>query len=246
MSSKARLARSYRPITSPTPALAGLVVGVVALGSAWHARADDHVVIYGGGQYDAASYGSAGFAAALPGSSIGHGFAIQASGAGGSYSYDSNTTRHRATFGGGELAGLYEYSQGGFWINGGVAVRYDSTSISPTDPSNRRQGAQWQAALIVEGGEVVGPWRTDWYGAYGTRLQDYQVRASLSHVVSGPVRLGAEVGAEGDPTYNLQRIGPYGAVSVGRNAEVQISAGLSERSYRDPGAYLRVGFYEAF
>jgi hypothetical protein len=230
-----------------------MMFGLMALGSlaapvaSW-AQDQESVVVSGGGELDVASFGYLSATAALPGSQIGTGLAIRGSGFGGDYSYRGGPLHSRidAQFGGGEVDAVYQITSGGLWINGVVGGRYVDTHFSPNDLGNRRRGSQGEVALGVDGGDVAGPWRTDWYGSYGTRLNDYEARLSLTHAIGGHMRLGAEADVEGDPTYNQERIGPYLGVGLGKNAEVQLSAGFSEGSARPAGGYLRMGFYHGF
>jgi hypothetical protein len=209
-------------------------------------RAQEKVVISGGGDVDNASDGYLGATVAL--SHIGEGLAVRGSGFGGAYDYRGGPANQRidATFAGAELDLIYQFANDGFWINGGVGGRYVDTTLHPNDPGNRRRGSQGEVALVVDGGDVSGPWRGDWYAGYGTRLDDYQARVSLTHALDAPWRAGLEVGAEGDPTYNEQRVGPLVAYAFSKSGEVQVSGGFSDGSVRGPSGYLRVGFYSGF
>lgn len=75
--------------------------------------------------------------------------------------------------------------------------------------------------VSLDGGHVSGPWRVDWYGSYGFRLDDYDALASLTHTVgsSGRVRAGLEIAADGDSNYSAYHIGPVLGVKVGDQAD---------------------------
>lgn len=222
------------------------IASLAAPGAAW---SQQHVVVFAGGEVDNASFGYVGGTFALPGAEIGHGFAVRVSGFGGGYGYTGGPLiQHiNGVFGGTEVDGVYQFSQGGLWINGVVGGRYVDTRLSPGDPTNRRNGEQWEVALGLDGGYVSGPWRTDWYGSYGTRLDDYQARLSLTHALGGGAwRAGVEGAVDGDPAYNAERVGPYVGYVFAKNAEVQFSAGFSDSSFRGAGGYARVGFNEGF
>jgi hypothetical protein len=222
-----------------------LAVGVLAVPAA--SGAQESVVISGGGELDVASYGYLSATLALPGQ-IGQGPAVRVSGFGGDYSYRGGSLDRRidAQFGGAEVDGVYQFTQGGLWINGVVGGRYVDTQFNPNDPGNRRRGSQGEVAVGTDGGYASGPWRTDWYASYGTRLDDYEARLSLTHAIDSRLRLGAEGDVEGDPTYTQERVGPYLGVGVAKNSEIQLSAGVSDGSDRGAGGYLRIGFYGGF
>ena len=199
-----------------------------------------------GGQVDFSKAGYIGATVPLPGSSIGKGFALRGSGFGGDYSYASNGGTIDGSFWGAQLEGIYQFTRPGMWLDVGAGVRYVDTTLSPFDRSNRRHGSQAEPEFSADGGAVRGPWRTDFYGSYGTRLDDYAVRASLTHAITGRFRAGGEVSFEGDPTYDLQRVGPYIGYSFDRRSEVQMSVGVSHQSGEGEGGFLRIGLYRSF
>jgi hypothetical protein len=92
----------------------------------------------------------------------------------------------------------------------------------------------------------MGPWRFDWYGSYGVRLSDFQARISLTRDVGPTLRAGLEAAAETDPTYDLERIGPYAALKLDARSEVQASVGVSRQSGRAAAAYARISVYRTF
>ena len=210
------------------------------------AVAEDHFQISGGGQIDFADFGFLGLTAALPGSALGRGFAVRGSGFTGNYSYSSGTHVVNGDFTGGEADAVYEFSGTHYWLDAIAGARYVDTSLSPFDPGNRRHGRQGEAAFGADGGYVTGPWRVDYYGEYGTRLDDYLGRVSLTHRITGRIRAGAEFSAEGDPTYDLQRVGPYLGVALDSRSEIQVSAGASHETGQGEGGYLRVLIYRSF
>jgi hypothetical protein len=227
--------------------IAPVTAAAIYLGMAAGALAQDHAVIFAGGTYDSASYGDVGMQVALPGSVAGRGFAIRGSAFLGGYGYNDGSGQHvDATFGGGELDGVYAFS--GAWGSADVfaGVRDVDTRLSPSDVGNPRLGNKAEFAVGTDGDRVFGPWRTDWYGAYGTDLRDYQTRASLTHRF-GPVwRLGAEGAVEGDPTYTLERVGPYAGFRLSAHSEIQGSVGVSHQSGLGEHAYARISWYRSF
>lgn len=212
------------------------------------AAAQARVQVFAGGQLDFASFGFVGGTAPLPGATLGHGPAVRVSAFGGSYDYRGGPSNGvvDGSFAGAQVDALYQATGRNWWFDGGVGARYIDTHLSPFDRGNRRHGAQVEAAISADGGGVRGPWRADYYGSYGTRLDDYALRASLTHAITDRLRAGGEVSAEGDPTYDLQRVGPYVGFGLDRWSEVQASAGVSHQSGRDVGGYLRLSVYRSF
>jgi hypothetical protein len=239
---------------SPSKRALACVAGLAApalvatlLAAPTRSTAQEAIVLSGGGEFDVASFGYGGATFAVPGFTIGSGPAVRVSGFGGVYSFHaSGNQKVDASFGGGEADVLYQWSNPNFWLSAGVGARYVDTTFSPRQPNNRRSGAQWEPALVVDGGAANGPWRGDWFASYGTTIEDYEVRASVTHTIGGPLRLGVEGETDGDPTYNEERLGPYLGISTGRNSEIQVSAGASAGSARSTGAYGRLGFYRGF
>lgn len=224
-----------------------LAIGLGVTASPDPARAAQNTVtVYAGGQFGFSNYGYLGGTFALPGSSIGNGFAIRTVGFTGGYDYLHSSTLVHAYFSGAEVDALYQFSSKDFWNEFSAGARYADTSLSPYDPTNRRRGSQVEFAAGVDGGTVSGPWRVDWYGSYGTFLEDYAARLSLTHTLAPGVRFGAEGYAEGDPTYDLRQVGPYLGIGLGANAELQFSGGFSWQTGRGSRPYLRASVYSTF
>ncbi|MEO6834771.1 MAG: cellulose biosynthesis protein BcsS [Candidatus Tumulicola sp.] len=222
-----------------------VLAAAVALGFPTAVRADDSVELFAGAQGDYSNFVYLGATAALPGSTIGRGFALRGIVNTGGYNYPSDTLGPvKAHFTGGELDAMYQISSPTFWSDFGAGVSASNTSLSPFDPSNRRHGAQTELRLDLDGGSSGGPWRTDWFGYYGTRLYDYGARLGITHAISPDWRLGAEVYTEGDPTYHLNQIGPYAAVQLSHRSELQVSGGFSWESGFNPRNYVRASFYQ--
>ena len=203
-------------------------------------------LIFGGGQLDFSDSGYFGGTVALPGSSIGKGLALRGSAFGGEYDYTGTPGKVHGTFVGGQVEGLYQFSKPNFWLDAAVGVRFVDTTLTPNDPSNRRDGAHAEPEVAIDGGAAGGPWRTDYYGSIGAILEDYLVRVSLTHRVSTVVRAGGEVSAEGDPTYDLQRFGPYVGYAFDAHSEIHLTAGVTHQSGEGEGGYLALSFYHGF
>jgi hypothetical protein len=227
-------------------AIAG-IVALFALAAPPPARADGNLEFFAGGQADFANFLYMGAMAALPGSSIGNGFAVRGIVDAGGYDYVNTTlgTVH-ANFGGGELDGVYQLNRKTFWIDFALGVNDTYTNLVPYDPTNRLAGQQTELRATIDGGDISGPWRVDWFGYYGARLDDYEARLGATHALSSHWRLGAEVYAEGNPTYNLHQAGPYAGWSPIANSELQFSAGEAWQSGFKPRPYLRALIYQTF
>lgn len=211
------------------------------------ALAQDQVSVFAGGQSDYAGVGFIGATLALPGFVIGDGFAVRASAFSGEYDYKSSAEGQvKASLFGGQLEEVYQLSRNNFWSNVGLGVRNVDTGLTPFDQNNRRHGRLAEFVASLDGGKVVGPWRADWYGSYGTHLDDYAARVSFTHTLTATSRLGVEASLEGDPTYGFHRIGPYAGLRLGTRSEVQFSAGFSQESGRNAGSYLRTSIYRSF
>ena len=220
--------------------------GLAVLSVASAALAQDRGVVFAGAMVDAADYASLGGQYALPGSVDGRGLSVRLSGFLGRYDYLTDDRRIDATFGGGELDGVYQASGGWGFASLFAGARYVDTRLSPNDPTNRRDGGHAEPDVGTDGSLIHAPWRTDWYAAYGASLSDRQARIDVTHALGQRFRAGLEGGAEGDPTYSAWRVGPFAALRLGASDEAQISAGVSEQSGQSTGAYLRLGCYRAF
>lgn len=228
----------------------GLALGLVTLTvtAAGHASAQSNLTVFAGGKLDVADSAYAGAAVGLPGSTESRGLALRGAVFAGSYEYDAAGTPIDADFTGAQVELAWRYSTGDTWGSVGVGYRYTDTDLSPADPGNRRDGGQGEAIISVDGGHVSGPWRVDWYGSYGFQLDDYDALASVTHQIgaSGRMRLGLEVGADGDSNYSAYRVGPVLGVKLDDRSEIQLSAGYSDGDQRDSDGYVRIGFYRSF
>jgi hypothetical protein len=214
---------------------ATIVVFVAAVPSV--ALADGNVEVFAGGQVDFSNYVYVGATVSFPSSSSGNGFALRGLVDTGGYDYLSNLTQIKANFGGGELDGVYQISHGNFWSDVALGVNDTYTGLTPYDPTNPLRGEQVELRVTLDGGQVSGPWRADWFGYYGPRLRDYEALLGGTHSVSSVWRLGVEV-------YRLYQVGPYAGISFAKNSELTFSAGEAWESGFTPRAYLRALLYQ--
>jgi hypothetical protein len=211
------------------------------------APAGDHAMVFTGGQIDFSNFAFIGVTVALPGATIGKGFALRVSVDNGGYSYINDPLGTvKANFSGGELDAVYSITKSNVWTDLGAGVRYSYTGLTPYDPTNTLRGAQTEFVASADGGAQGGPWRVDWLGAYGTRLYDYQARIGLTHTLTPKWRVGGEVYAEGDPSYHLNQVGPIAAVEFTDRSELEFSGGWSWESGFPSRNYLRASFFQRF
>lgn len=144
-----------------------------------------------------------------------------------------------------DLSALYQVFGAWGYVDAGLGVRYVDTRLSPRDPGNRENGAQWEPVASASGQRIEGPWRVSGFGSYGFRVRDYYVRGDVSRAVTPMLRLGAEAIFDGDRNDDRQRFGPLLIVAPSRGFEVQLSAGASHSKDRD-GAYAAIGFRRSF
>jgi hypothetical protein len=222
-----------------------------AIGLFWLAQpiaaSADNVEVFAGAQADFANYVFAGASVALPGQSIGNGVAFRGYFDTGGYDY----IRHdiglvRANFSGEELDAVYGLTVKNFWSEFGVGVNATYTGLTPYDPRNLLAGHQTELRLSLDGGTAGGPWRADWLGYYGTRLDDYDASIDVTHTVSSSWRLGIAAAGEGNPSYHLHQVGPFAGLSFGPRSELQLSAGEAWESGLTPRAYGSAAFFRRF
>ncbi|HVN68908.1 MAG TPA: cellulose biosynthesis protein BcsS [Candidatus Binatia bacterium] len=223
----------------------GLVAVAVAafLASAARAAHAGDVELFAGGQVDFSNDVYLG--ATLPfGPNDRSGFGVRGYFDTGGYDYiGGGIGTVKATFTGEELDAIYRVMHAKFWSDFGVGFNNTNTSLTPNDPSNPLRGAQTELRLSADGGAISGPWRADWYGYYGTRIQDYAANLGVTHSIAPAWRLGLDGYSEGNPTYNLYEVGPYAGVSFAKDSELQFSVGEAWQSGFTPRAYFRAMVY---
>jgi hypothetical protein len=225
--------------------LLAAAVGSIMVFGPIAAMADDNVEVFAGGQVDFSNYVFVGATVPLAEPSAGNGFAVRGLADVGGYNYVSGQLGTvAANFGGGELDGVYRLTHKQFWSDFAVGVNDTYTGLTPYDPNNRLRGEQVEVRVSVDGGDVTGPWRADWFGYYGPRLQDYEALLGGTHSLSPIWRLGAQVYSEGNPSYRLYQVGPYAGIRFAKNSELQFSAGEAWESGFTPRAYLKALLYQ--
>jgi hypothetical protein len=227
-------------------AISAAAIGLFLLAKPIVVRADN-VEVFAGAQADFANYVFAGASVALPGQSIGDGFAFRGYIDAGGYDYvRRDIGLVRANFTGEELDAVYGLTHKHFWSDVGVGINATYTGLSPYDPKNYLAGHQTELRLSLDGGSAGGPWRADWLGYYGTRLYDYDASIDVTHAISPNWRLGVEFAGEGNPSYHLNQIGPFAGLSFGPRSELQLSTGEAWESGLTPRAYGAATFFRRF
>lgn len=235
------MARPLRLACAACLPVAGLAAALTATGAAAQAQG----TVFAGGAFGADRTAYAGVAAPVPGSRIGHGWAVRAIVSATEYDYRSGGTKISGEEVRAELSALLQRSGSWGYIDAGLGARYVDIRLSPADPGNPRRGDHWDAAVSVSGEGIADPWRVTGFAAYGLDFEDYYVRADVTRAVTPSVRLGVEAVANGDPAYDQQRLGAVVAYAPGSDWEIQFAVGASESNARD-GAYGAVGFRRTF
>lgn len=210
------------------------------------AQAQDRGAVFAAGGIDEDDSGDLGAQVALPGSRPGHGWGVRGSVSGGVYSYDRDGRSIDGRFVGAQIGPIYQWSGGWGYADVGLQARYVDTHLSPTDTQNPRRGGIGDALVSIDGARRWGPWRFTGYGEYGTGVEDYYVRANVTHDLSPRLRAGIETIVQGDPTYDRQRFGPLIAALLTPLDEVQLSGGLSSQSSRSDHAYVSIAYVRGF
>lgn len=228
---KGRNMPSRSRLTGPSAALA-LALSLTA----GAAVADPQGAVFAGGAVGIDQSAYAGVVLALPGSRLGQGWAVRAGVSGSEYDYDSSGVRIDGSQRRGELMAVRQWSGAQGYFNLAAGGRYTDTDLSPRDPGNSRQGGGWDVAVSADGARTMGPWRAGFFGSYGFDVEDYYLRGDLTHAIGPRMRLGAEIGVDGDPAYERRRIGAVVAFAPRPEWEVRLSAGGMESDTRN-GAY---------
>lgn len=144
-----------------------------------------------------------------------------------------------------ELALLYQMTGSSTYADVGVGARYVHTKLSPSDPGNSRRGDKVEAAVSASVQHQADPWRVAGFASYGFDIRDYYLRGEVTRAVSPAWRLGAEMVAEGDRTYDRQRYGVVVAYDPRPDWEVAFSVGGQAQPHRG-GAYAGLAFRRSF
>lgn len=204
-------------------------------------------VLFAGGTVSESSSVYAGAVVSVPGATLGHGFALRGSANAGQYQYDGGPGRIDADYAGGEVALVYQTSGNWGWTNFSAGPRYTHTRLSPADPENDRRGSRWDLGLQTDGALDGPQWRLGWYGSLGPFDGSYQARLQIGRKLnSAGLRIGAESGIQGDPSYTKGSLGGFVAVPVARNFDLQFGAGATEQAGRGARGYGSIALSRIF
>lgn len=221
------------------------VIGL-ALVSATPALAQDRGVAFAGGSAGNGAIGYAGVVVALPGDSLGNGFAVRASGGGGTYRYQGAPGEVEAEYVSGELALVYQMSGSWGWANLSAGPRVSHTRLSPEDLSNRLRGTRVDAALQTDGA-VGQAWQLGWFGSLGVNDRAYVTEVRLGRLVSDAgTRLGVEGGLQGDRSYTRGNAGAFVSTRLAPKWEARLSGGVTEEAGRNARGYVSLGASHVF
>lgn len=220
------------------------LLGATLLASA-PAAAQERTTIFGGVNFGEDEGAYAGLTIAPPGSRIGEGWAVRTSVSGSKYEYQSNGIGIEGKEVRGEVAVLHQWSGAWGYADVGLGARYVNTDLSPQDPGNERRGVRWAPTLSVTGQRVMGPWRVAGFASTGIGDDDYFVRGELTRAVSSQVRFGVEAAADGDPSYERQKVGAVLSFAPADTWEVTFAAGALYAD-KDDGAYGGISFSRRF
>lgn len=227
------------------PLLAALFATVGASAVA----AQDRGVAFGG---VSAGEGYSAYAGALTalgeGGRLGRGLAVRGSINTGEYRYQGGPGEIEARYVGGEAALVQQWSGDWGWSNLAAGPRFTNTDLSPVDPGNDRQGDRWDFAVGADGQRAFGDWRLGWYGSYGIGDEAYQGQLRLGRVLdpASQLTVGAEIGAQGDPSYDTRSAGLFVRRAFTPRWAGEVSAGVRDREGDDDGGYLSVGLSRVF
>lgn len=182
----------------------------------------------------------------MPGATVGNGFALRLFLDAGGYEYEGGAGNVRADFAGAQLDGVYQFTTKNFWSNVSLGVNDTYTGLNPYDSENPERGQQVELRASLDGGTAGGPWRADWYGYYGTRLQDYQYAIDATHAIGPKWRLGGDYYGEGSPVYTMREAGPFFGYSFTPRSEFTVSAGPAWQTGFASRAYVRALYYGRF
>ena len=233
----------------PAPFAAVAAPALVALGcvlASAPARAQVSGAVFTGGDFDQNDSGYLGAQIAAAKLRGGATVQVRAVATGGVYAYRRDGRMIDGWFVGAQVGPMMQWAGADGYFEAGVGARYVDTRLSPRDPQNRRRGGVFDALLSVDGQRRSAAWTATGYAEYGTGIEDYLVRASVTRDVAPRWRVGPEVILQGDPTYDRQRGGVLFGWRRSASSEIQFSVGGGRQSGRGGDAYGTVAFTHAF
>lgn len=239
------MSKFRRPASSPRRLVAAALV-LSACGIASSSFAQVRGSVFTGGEFDQDDAGYLGVQVEATRLGGGPTLLVRGVATGGVYAYMRNDRLIDGRFVGGQIGPQLQWADGSGYLDVGVAARFVDTRLQPRDPFNRRRGGVGDALFNVDGDRRFGRWEVTGYAEFGTGIEDYLTRASLTHDVSPRWRVGPEVILQGDPTYDRQRGGLLAAVRFSSSSELRLSVGGGRQSGRGADTYGTVAFTHNF
>lgn len=183
------------------------------------------------------------------------GFRLQALGGVGAYDYDGSLsltggavpTRFDGDVVLGELLAGYQWRRGEWTAKAYAGVQVEDHAISPDDPANAVNGAEWGVKGQLELWRNLGA--QSWLSldaSYGTAFESYRAQARIGRRVYPWLSLGVEAGGLGNAEYDAGRGGGFLRLHLA-GADVTLAGGVT-RDYldEDPSGYVSLGMYRKF
>ena len=205
-------------------------------------------IAFAGGSYSGNAAAYAGTLLALPGDSLGKGFALKLAASGGSYEYDGGPGQVDVTYYGGVVGLAHQWSGAWGWATFSAGASMTQTDLTPFDPGNDRAGFRTDAVLATDGAVYIDPqWRVDWYGESGVRNESYLARVTmLRSVKKERWMVGAEGIIQGDPAYQKKSVGAVLAYNVSNRVVIRVSTGAVFQDARNMRPYGTIGISRMF
>lgn len=149
---------------------------------------------------------------------------------------------------GAEAALGYQDSSERGWWSAYLGGRYSNTRLSPDDLSNEDRGGDFSAKLQFEGETVLSSqWRLNGIASHVVGHSSYWARLRAQTTLGGHLLIGPELVAQGDPLYQLFKLGAYlGGIRVGGDAALTVKLGVSKLDSDSARAYAGIEWYKPY
>jgi len=176
-----------------------VAAGLLLLGCAGAARADERVWLAGAEYSDVAYYTYTGLILPGPKRENGRGFLQRYWLDRFGYEYDGAPGRVEASAWGAEAALGYGAASAGGWWTVSLGLRYTDTDLTPDDPRAQARGSQLGGKLQLELEQPLSAdWRIGAIASYSNRQNGYWGRARLMFTPQPARAFGAEVVVNGN------------------------------------------------
>jgi len=143
---------------------------------------------------------------------------------------------------------VHQWSGDWGWANFSVGADATQTDLSPGDPANKRAGFRLDVSLGVDGALNLNErWRAGLYSEGGVRDESYLVRLDTTRSMNaGRWRLGMEGAIQGDPTYQIKKVGAVASVTLKKDLEARFSGGAAFKEDQNAQPYVSIGLSVLF